>query len=274
MPDSVVDRSGADPQDLSPAQTDSTPSKNGEDSSRRNVGAERRIAELVKQKHEIDQAWQRKYEDLSGRFDALEARVSQVGQNGDQKKSAPSPIFTSYETLPQDDLEKIILMGPSENPGVYAAAQKEDRRRALTEMEQRLRQSNEAQYKASQLNTKAWDDVKKRYGAEIDDPQSSLRQRAEQYMAQMKREHGPNVVQDMNAQRLCVSLAHHDLHAQDPDELAAARRELERAKQSQALESGVRGAAKLTDEVESRLKKRDIKGAVGKLAREMLQDQR
>lgn len=270
MPDSVVDRSGADLPDPSSPQTDSTPSINGEPS-RRNTGAERRIAELVKEKHEINRAWQAKYDDLDARFNAIEARLSQVGQSGDKKPASSKAIFSSYSELDQDSLEELIAKGPGENPGVFAAALKEDRARALAAVRAEMTQANQAQFQAEQQKLQVWDRITKRFGQDVN-VDSPLRTRADQYMAEMKRQYGPEITKNMEAQEKCFALAHHDLHAQDKEELAAARRELERAKQSQALESGARGAAKLTDEVQADLKKRNVKGAVGKLAREMLRD--
>lgn len=270
MPDSVVDRTGSDLPDPSPAPTDSTPSSNGE-SSRRNVGAERRIAELVKEKHEINRAWQGKYDALMERIDALEARSNPVGPVGDKRPTASKAIFTSYGELEDGDLDELIAKGPGENPGVFAAALKETTQRALARQKAELLQATQAQQKAEQSQQKVWNDIVKRFGPEVDQD-SPLRQRADQYMAEMKRQYGQDIVRNMEAQRQCFALAHHDLHAQDKDELAAARREVERAKQSQALESGARGAAKLTNDVEASLKKRDIKGAVSSLSREMLRD--
>ena len=271
MPDSIVDKSGyEDTASNTPAEA--TTPKDDAAPDRPRTGAERRIAELIKKGHDNDRAWQGKYNDLMAEVSDLRAEIAQVRGASGEKKPAKGPIVSSIADFQQEDLDNLLAQGPADNPALYAAAVREDRRRWGEEQKKIIQTSSQQELRANELRMRGWAEIQKRYGAEVDNADSDLRQRAEQHMARMRRDHGPNVVKDMNAQNLAFALAHHDLHAQDQEQLSAARREVDRMKQSQALESGARGAAKLTSEVDERLKKRDVKGAVGRLAREMLQD--
>lgn len=254
MPDQV-DNSANLP---SPGSTEATPSQTGEGQSsgrKPRNGFESRIAELVKEKHELDRNWQGKYDDLLGDIDQLKAEISQIKGNREKPQSSDSPIFSSFDQMSQADIDKVLASGPSDNPAFYAAVQREDRRRYGEELLNRANQQTAKVNETHVKQQKAWDEIKSRFGPDLDNPQSELRQRAERYMAQLKREYGDSITSDMNAQYRCVAAAHHDLHAQDAEELQAQRREVERLKQVQAMGTGIKSAMKLNDKVEEALGK-------------------
>lgn len=272
MPDQVDNTQGY--QDAPPS-AEATPPQNGADTAGRKPrnGFESRIAELVKEKHEINRTWQSKYDELLTTQDKTQRELAEIkamlGTKGTTQGSS-SAIFTSFEQMSQDDIDRVLAQGPGENPAFYAGVQREDRRRYGEDLLNRATKQSSEQDKKRLQQQKAWNEIKSRFGPDLDNPQSELRQTAERYMAQLRREEGDHVTQDMNAQYRCVAAAYHDLHARDAEELQTQRREVERLKQTQAMGTGVKSAMRLNDKVEDSLKKRDIKGALRNL--EMVQD--
>lgn len=252
MPDPVENMG-----DLSPAPAEATPPQNGEPTSGRKPrnGFESRIAELVQQKHEINRQWQDKYDDLLGEIDSLKKQIGEVKGNRENPQRSDSPIFTSFDQMSQSDLDRVLAQGHGENPAFWEAVRRENDRRREEALLNRVSQQNQKDKQEAQRQQKAWDEIKHRFGPDLDNPQSELRQRAERYMAQLRRDQGDSIVNDMNAQYRCVAAAHHDLHAQDHEELQSQRREVERLKQVQAMGTGVKSAMRLNDKVEESLAK-------------------
>ena len=269
---------------FAPAPAESTPPENGTpEASRKGPrnAYEQRIAKLVEEKVVINSKWQSKYDELLSEIDGLKKQFSEIKSGPRETSQSSSAIFTSFEQMSQDDIDRVLASGPGENPAFYAGVQREDRRRYGEDLLNRANKQSSEQDKKRLQQQKAWNEIKSRFGPDLDNPQSELRQTAERYMAQLRREEGDHVTQDMNAQYRCVAAAYHDLHARDAEELQTQRREVERLKQTQAMGTGVKSAMRLNDKVEEQLKRArtstsavEQKAAIGSAIRglEMLQD--
>jgi hypothetical protein len=280
MPDQV-ENTGSDAQ----SQPEATPAANGADSTGRKPrnGFETRIAELVQQKHEINRQWQTKYDDLLGEIDAIKKQLSDNKSGSRETPQGKSPIFSGFGQMSDEDVDTVLAQGPQDNPAFYASVLKESQRRYGEQLLSQANKQQSEQQKKHLQQQKAWNEIKSRFGPDLDNPQSELRVTAERYMAQLRREEGEQVVNDMNAQYRCVAAAHHDLHARDSEELQTQRREVERLKQTQAMGTGVKSAMRLNDKVEEELKKARLttnaseqRQAIGKALRnlEMVRDVR
>jgi len=253
MPDQV-ENTGSDAQ----TQPEATPAANGADQPRKGPrnGFESRIAELVKEKHEVNRTWQSKYDDLLASNDATQRELAEIkamlGNKGTSQGSK-SPIFSGFDQMSAEDMDTILAQGPGDNPAFYASVLKESQKRYGEELLSRAtKQQTEAQ-KAQMRQMTEWNKIRQKY-PEIDQD-GPMRARANEYMTQLQREYGQDVRNDMNAQWRCAQAAYHDLHAQDAEELQTQRREVERLKQTQAMGTGVKSAMRLNDKVEEQLKR-------------------
>src|SRR5262245_16492127 len=127
MPDQVENMG-----DIAPASAEATPPENGApEVSRKGPrnSYESRIAKLVEDKVVLNQRWQTKYDDLLSEIDGLKKQVSEIKSGPRENSQSNSPIFTSFDQMSQEDMDRVLAQGPGENPAFYAAVQREDRRR-------------------------------------------------------------------------------------------------------------------------------------------------
>lgn len=257
MPD-VVDKMGmpqSTPPASTPAATDGaeTPERARESRGR---DAAARIQQLVERAKDAEHALSRREQEFTSEIADLRKQLEELKTGNGHGGNRPVANPTGWHEVSLDEVERIVDAGPDpDNPKGYGMAVRELQRRMKESAIQDASKATQAHFEQEAQLRQAYSDMAAKFGADVFDPKTELNQRAVAYLQAEMRRRGPGVERDPDTNMKCAALAFRDLHANDHDELQNLRRENEALKRAQAMEPGVKGATRLSEDTQDLLKK-------------------
>jgi len=223
------------------------------------------VAEKKKAEH-----WQRKYErdttslrdqvsQLNAKFDGLTTGLGVKGVLPSDK-----PASRPFVDLDTSSIEEIVKKGVEEsNPGYLTGAMRELMERTAAAAEKRATEAAQRNLEHTMEQQRVSARINAEFGAQVLDPDSDLRQRADEYAARAMRA-DPQILNKIpDLLYHCFASADRDLKVGEKAELETFRKQdVDRRARDEIERSRSALVIKARDDVAEKLKNKDIKGAL------------